>query len=219
MPLSDFCVEHQIELVALYPNATHIIQPMDVAVFRPLKSSYRKAVKDWQANNNYQDLSRYHIAEVLKAAIDGINMERILKSGFKGCGLCPFNVEAVDFTKLFSREGIIEESTAASLQCTVNICFIEKNIDPTILLCFKSNYGTEWTGPLKYKELYNFWIKVVESCDHCIVEIENYKQCEDNPEEPTNIILPGSTPVNEMNIDSKNHGKSMNFNISIVTEG
>lgn len=32
MPLSDFCTKNGIILVALYPNATHILQPMDVAI-------------------------------------------------------------------------------------------------------------------------------------------------------------------------------------------
>lgn len=31
MALSDFCVQHKIELIALYPNATHILQPLNVA--------------------------------------------------------------------------------------------------------------------------------------------------------------------------------------------
>lgn len=44
LALSQFCKEKQIELIALYPNATHIIQPLDVAVFHPLKSKWKKVV-------------------------------------------------------------------------------------------------------------------------------------------------------------------------------
>ncbi|XP_011863938.1 PREDICTED: uncharacterized protein LOC105559902 [Vollenhovia emeryi] len=36
--LAEFCKQYKIELVALYPNATHILQPLDVAVFHPLKT-------------------------------------------------------------------------------------------------------------------------------------------------------------------------------------
>lgn len=42
--LSDFCSANGIELIALYPNSTHILQPMDLAVFRPLKVAWRKEV-------------------------------------------------------------------------------------------------------------------------------------------------------------------------------
>lgn len=42
--LSNFCVENEIEIIALPPNSTHILQPMDLAVFRPLKVYWKKAV-------------------------------------------------------------------------------------------------------------------------------------------------------------------------------
>ncbi|KZC14197.1 hypothetical protein WN55_06628 [Dufourea novaeangliae] len=35
LALSDFCITKQIELVSLYPNITHTMQPMDVAMFLP----------------------------------------------------------------------------------------------------------------------------------------------------------------------------------------
>ncbi|KAJ8932260.1 hypothetical protein NQ314_014806 [Rhamnusium bicolor] len=35
LPLSEFCMKKRIELVALYPNSTHFLQPMDVALFHP----------------------------------------------------------------------------------------------------------------------------------------------------------------------------------------
>lgn len=37
LPLCNFCRDHQIELTALYPNATHLIQPLDVSLFRVLE--------------------------------------------------------------------------------------------------------------------------------------------------------------------------------------
>lgn len=44
--LSEFCEKNLIELVALYPNATHLLQPMDVAVFHPIKAAWKK--KCWK---------------------------------------------------------------------------------------------------------------------------------------------------------------------------
>ncbi|XP_008178159.1 uncharacterized protein LOC103307706 [Acyrthosiphon pisum] len=40
--LSKFCRENGLILITLYPNSTHILQPLDVAVFGPLKSSWKK---------------------------------------------------------------------------------------------------------------------------------------------------------------------------------
>ena len=33
----SFCIEHNIELVLLVPHSSHLTQPLDVAVFSPLK--------------------------------------------------------------------------------------------------------------------------------------------------------------------------------------
>jgi len=40
LPLVQFCRSNQIELIALYPNATHILQPLDVSVFHPSKNAW-----------------------------------------------------------------------------------------------------------------------------------------------------------------------------------
>ena len=41
----DVCRAERIKLIPLVPNATHIIQPLDVAVFRPLKTTWFKVCK------------------------------------------------------------------------------------------------------------------------------------------------------------------------------
>lgn len=46
--LSDLCTELEIILVALYPNATRILQPADVSTFKPLKNGWKKGVAEWR---------------------------------------------------------------------------------------------------------------------------------------------------------------------------
>lgn len=40
--LHNFCVEKGIILYLFYPNATHLMQPCDVGIFKPLKTSWKK---------------------------------------------------------------------------------------------------------------------------------------------------------------------------------
>lgn len=49
--VSKFCSENGIILIALFPNATHLLQTMDVAVFRNLKGAWKTAVHSWRFEN------------------------------------------------------------------------------------------------------------------------------------------------------------------------
>ncbi|KAJ8965729.1 hypothetical protein NQ314_003935 [Rhamnusium bicolor] len=47
LSLSEFCDANGIILYALPPNTTHMLQPVDVSVFRPLKQEWRTTVRRW----------------------------------------------------------------------------------------------------------------------------------------------------------------------------
>ncbi|KAJ8885001.1 hypothetical protein PR048_011197 [Dryococelus australis] len=46
--VSEFCSENGIELISLYPNSMHLLQPVDVAVIYPIKAAWRKEVRKWK---------------------------------------------------------------------------------------------------------------------------------------------------------------------------
>lgn len=109
--LSNFCAANGIEIIALYPNSTHILQPMDLSVFRPLKSYWKKAVNIWKLENSGQNLKKEHFAPVLKTALQSLSKESI-KHGFRAGGLQPFGPDYVDFTKIKSSRKSISDKTA-----------------------------------------------------------------------------------------------------------
>ena len=41
-------MKNDIAFVTLVPNATHIMQPLDVAVFRPLKTQWKNVLREWR---------------------------------------------------------------------------------------------------------------------------------------------------------------------------
>ncbi|TGZ32087.1 Tigger transposable element-derived protein 6-like protein [Temnothorax longispinosus] len=112
LALSQFCKTNQIELIALYPNATHILQPLDVAVFHPLKSKWKKAVDQWRIDHGAVKLKRENFAPVLKQALDSMpNLRNIIEHGFRTCGLSPFSSDAVDFNILNKKKKKNTESS------------------------------------------------------------------------------------------------------------
>lgn len=100
LELSKFCNDNQIILYSLPPNTTHLMQPADVSVFRPLKVEWRKTIREWQGNSeNYNSvLSKSTFCPLLNKVLQK-DMTDTIKNGFRKCGLFPFNPDAVDYTK------------------------------------------------------------------------------------------------------------------------
>lgn len=96
LPLSEFCKDLEIEIVALHPNSTHFLQPMDVAVFHPLKSSWRKEVYKWRIENARVRL-RDNFSVLLHKVLKSTLKPEMLKNGFRACGLVPLDPDALDY--------------------------------------------------------------------------------------------------------------------------
>lgn len=97
--LSDICTQLQIILIALYPNATRILQPADVSTFKPLKDGWKRGVLEWRRNHPTEELTKKHFAPILKMVIDKTVRPDIITNGFRACGLYPWNPNAIDYTK------------------------------------------------------------------------------------------------------------------------
>jgi hypothetical protein len=90
----SFCEDNNIILLWMPPHSSHLLQPLDVGCFGPLKTAFSK---------QNQDLIRNHIFHVTKAdflatfytSFLASVTESDIKSGFRGSGLYPFDPEAV----------------------------------------------------------------------------------------------------------------------------
>ncbi|KAK9759222.1 DDE superfamily endonuclease [Popillia japonica] len=120
--LSILCSQLQIILIALYPNATRILQPADVAAFKPLKNGWKKGVNEWRRSNPSQSLTKEKFAPILKLAIDNHLNRDILQNGFRTCALFPWNPDSLDYSKCLGKSTPL----------------LRTNIQPTV----KMNYET-----------------------------------------------------------------------------
>ncbi|XP_044596938.1 MFS-type transporter clz9-like [Cotesia glomerata] len=109
-PLTKFCREMKIQLVAFYPNATHILQPMDVAMFRPLKAAWSHEVQEWKMEHNGESLKRENFASILDKSLKTLNISEIFKNGFKSTGLHPFCPDAINYKKYFDSSVFSEQA-------------------------------------------------------------------------------------------------------------
>lgn len=94
-----------IILVALYPNATRILQPADVAAFKPLKNGWNSKVIEWRRNHPGESLNKEKFAPLLNEAILSSITADTLKNGFRACGIFPWNKNAIDYSKCLGKTG------------------------------------------------------------------------------------------------------------------
>jgi hypothetical protein len=67
---SQLCDENGVILISFFPNTTHIMQPADVAVFKPLKSEWKSAVNTCKFQNFPKEVTRYTFGAILKTVFD-----------------------------------------------------------------------------------------------------------------------------------------------------
>ncbi|KAJ8917940.1 hypothetical protein NQ315_002635 [Exocentrus adspersus] len=90
------CEKNDIKFVLLPPNSTHMLQPLDVAYFRPLKGAWRKTLEEWKLKNKGV-IPKTVFPTLLKKAVESLGDREgdNARAGFKACGIVPFNPEVV----------------------------------------------------------------------------------------------------------------------------
>ena len=93
--------QNNLTFICLPPNSTHLLQPLDVAFFAPLKRKWRKILDAWKSSQRKQSqlLSKDAFPRLLKQLCDEVcpfhETNDNLKSGFKKCGIYPLNAQPV----------------------------------------------------------------------------------------------------------------------------
>ncbi|KAK0368171.1 transposase [Colletotrichum limetticola] len=86
------CYRNNVYLLFLPPHTSHVLQPLDMAVFGPIKSVYRKELgKEDIVDNSTIVGKRYFLSCYQKARLAGLTSSNI-RSGWKATGLWPPNM-------------------------------------------------------------------------------------------------------------------------------
>ena len=89
-----YCREHNILTLCMPAHSSHLLQPLDVGCFGPLKKAYGRQI---------DKLTRAHITHIAKedflsafiAASSEIMIEKNIQGGFRGAGIVPFDPQRV----------------------------------------------------------------------------------------------------------------------------
>ncbi|KAE8976281.1 hypothetical protein PR002_g25357 [Phytophthora rubi] len=90
----DAAAHFSILLVFLPPNGTHLLQPLDVAVFSTLTNKIRNLIGGLveEEDSGYYNISNEDAIAVAGMAWRGAKISRNIERGFKACGLYPLSL-------------------------------------------------------------------------------------------------------------------------------
>uniref|UniRef100_A0A1X7SKR4 HTH CENPB-type domain-containing protein n=3 Tax=Amphimedon queenslandica TaxID=400682 RepID=A0A1X7SKR4_AMPQE len=96
----EFARANHIHLLCLPSHTTHILQPLDVGVFKSFKANFNKACSNYMAKYPGRVVTNDKLAALVADAWPHSFTTLNILSGFKKCGLFPFNPSAVDDRRL-----------------------------------------------------------------------------------------------------------------------
>jgi hypothetical protein len=89
-----YCIEQKIITLCMPPHSSHILQPLDVSCFAPLKLSYGRQIETF-ARNQLNHITKLEFLSAFKEAFQATFTEQNIKSGFRATGLVPYDPDKV----------------------------------------------------------------------------------------------------------------------------
>src|SRR5579862_2610501 len=96
LQFQDFCKDNNIVIICMLSYSSHLLQPLNVDCFEPLKKAYGKQVEHI-IRNGINHITKLEFLPALRAAIEVIFTPSNIKGGFRGVRLVPFDPEVVIF--------------------------------------------------------------------------------------------------------------------------
>ena len=99
---AEYCEANGIYLYTLYPNSTHITQPLDLGVMGSIKKIYNDEVRSWCSENFDKTYDKLYFGDVFaKVYLRACTVQNAVSS-FEELGLFPWNPAKLDTKKLFA---------------------------------------------------------------------------------------------------------------------
>jgi hypothetical protein len=90
----DICKENNIVTLCMPPHASHILQPLDVGCFAPLKRAYKNQVGAL-ANSHINNINKTAFLEAFQSVYSSAFSPNNIRSSFRATGLVPVDPEVV----------------------------------------------------------------------------------------------------------------------------
>ncbi|KAK9976532.1 hypothetical protein ABG768_021737 [Culter alburnus] len=95
-----YCRENTIEILCLPAHTTHILQPLDIAVFNPLKTAFSTMASRMGLVRGDLVVGKKQFSPLLKTIYPTAVTAQNIKAGFRKAGIFPLSRGAVDTTQV-----------------------------------------------------------------------------------------------------------------------
>lgn len=134
----NFCRTNHITMLGFPPHTTHKLQPLDVAVFGPLKTYYSQACDSFMVNYPGRKITDYDIGKLFNEAYNRTANVGNAVNGFKACGIEPFNPHVFsdsDFLSAAVTERPLVEEQLPNNDHTLEL---DQNEENTPISCYRN---------------------------------------------------------------------------------
>ena len=109
-----------VVIVCLPPHTTHVAQPLDVSFFKPLKSYWFDICHHYMQDNPGRVVTKYQFSSLFASAWYKATRPDNIISGFRKCGVSPFNSTAITIPD-------VPESGSALIETGASVAGIESD--------------------------------------------------------------------------------------------
>lgn len=85
------CRDKGVHLLTFPPHCSHRLQPLDVTVYGPFKTAYKRAIYDHHISNPGKCINIYQMAQIFCRAYDNSFTRKNILRGFEVTGITPVN--------------------------------------------------------------------------------------------------------------------------------
>ena len=89
------CKLHRIQLLYLPAHTSHILQPLYLAPFSMIKSSYRRQIQELASLDDAAPIKKERFITCYHQAREEGFTERVIRAGWQASGICPYNINHV----------------------------------------------------------------------------------------------------------------------------
>ena len=94
LDFQKYCKDNSIVTICMPPHSSHLLQPLDVGCFAPLKQAYGRQVESLM-RSQISHVTKQEFLSCFKLAFDASFTSSNVQGGFRGAGLVPFDPERV----------------------------------------------------------------------------------------------------------------------------